>query len=76
MKRLPIMIVAAIGIAASTAAIAAEKQPASSLTDLGMTFERARKLSAVERSETLNYLDARVTAMLGDLDGSQKAAAY
>jgi hypothetical protein len=39
------MIVAAIGIAASTAAIAAEKQPASSLTDLGMTFERARKLS-------------------------------
>ena len=78
MKRLPIMIVAAIGIASTvnTAAIAAEKQPASSLTDLGMTFERARKLSAVERSETLNDLDARVTAMLGDLDGSQKAAAY
>jgi len=76
MKRLPIMIVAAIGIAASTAAIAADKKPASSLTDLGMTFERARKLSAVERSETLTDLDARVTAMLGDLDGSQKAAAY
>jgi tetratricopeptide (TPR) repeat protein len=72
-------ILAAVSIAAiavTTAATAAEKQPATSLSDLGMTFEKARKLSAVERSETLNDLDARVTAMLGDLEGSQKAAAY
>ncbi len=75
MKRLPIMTAAAIALAAGVAN-AGNSQPQTSLTDLGMTFEKARRLSAVERTETLNDLDARVTAMLGDLGGSQKAAAY
>lgn len=66
----------AITLVLPTAAIAAEKKPQTSLTDLGMTFEKARTLSAAERSETLNDLDSRIASMLGDLDGSQKAAAY
>src|SRR5712672_273724 len=70
------LLIDSAAIAADTAAKAAEKQPQTSLSDLGMTFEKARKLSALERSETLNDLDARIAAMLGDLDGSQKAAAY
>jgi TolA-binding protein len=75
MKRIYLMTIAAVAMA-NTAAIAADKTPQTSLGDLGMTFEKARKLSAVERSETLNDLDARIAAMLGDLEGPQKAAAY
>ncbi|HET6463190.1 MAG TPA: hypothetical protein VFH33_05250, partial [Candidatus Krumholzibacteria bacterium] len=73
--RIAAVTLSATMLVVCTTAMAAD-QKASSLTDLGMTFERARKLGAVERSETLNDLDARVAAMLGDLDGPQKAAAY
>lgn len=76
MKRFYLMTMAAALLTTGTAAIAADKQPPASLSDLGMTFEKARKLDPVQRSETLNDLDARIAAMLGDLDGPQKAAAY
>src|SRR5262249_50693034 len=68
--------VAVAAVAVGTAATAAEKQPPTSLKDLGMTFEKARKLEPVQRSETLSDLDSRVAALLGDLSGDQKAAAY
>ena len=66
---------AMVAVAAATAT-AAHTETKSSLSDLGMVFERARKLSAVERTETLGDLDQRVSAMMGGLDGNQKAAAY
>jgi TolA-binding protein len=74
MNRRIVMTLAVLSVAANAAA--ADKTATTSLSDLGMTFEKARKLGAVERTETLNDLDTRVSAMLGDLDGSQKAAAY
>ncbi|HKW15716.1 MAG TPA: tetratricopeptide repeat protein, partial [Candidatus Krumholzibacteria bacterium] len=76
MKRIHLMTIALVAVASTAATAAKNTSPATSLSDLGMTFEKARQLGAVERSETLNDLDARIAAMLGDLDGSQKAAAY
>ena len=75
MNRRIVITLALLSMAANAAA-AADTNGTASLSDLGMTFEKARKLGAVERTETLNDLDARVSAMLGELSGSQKAAAY
>jgi TolA-binding protein len=61
---------------AAGAAGAANNDTKSSLSDLGMVFEKARRVNAVERTETLNDLDQRVNALIGDLDGPDKAAAY
>jgi TolA-binding protein len=69
------VIAAMVAVAASTAN-AANPATKTSLSDLGMTFEKARKLGAVERTETLADLDQRVSAMIGDLDGTEKSAAY
>ncbi|HEX6791288.1 MAG TPA: tetratricopeptide repeat protein [Candidatus Krumholzibacteria bacterium] len=67
-----------IAVLALTAGTAAGGNPnaTSQLSDLGMVFEKARRVSAVERTETLNDLDARVNKLIGDLDGPQKAAAW
>ena len=74
MKRTHLVTAAIVAIAASTA-VAGNKQPTTSLTDLGMVFERARRVNAVERGETLTDLDQRVNQLIGDLDGNDKAAA-
>lgn len=68
----------AMAVLAVTAGAAAGGNPnaTSQLSDLGMVFEKARRVSAVERTETLNDLDARLNKLIGDLDGPHKAAAY
>ena len=70
------LITAALVAIAAGAAGAASNDAKSSLSELGMVFEKARRANAVERAETLNDLDARVNALIGNLDGPDKAAAY
>ena len=69
---------ALVAAAAAAAGNAAASPPGKgSLADLGMAFERARGLGAIERTETLADLDQRVTDLLGDdLSGDRKAAAF
>ncbi len=67
---------AIVAIAASAATAGNGDRPTSSLADLGTVFEKASRRAAPERGETLNDLDVRVTDLLGDLKGNDKAAAY
>ncbi len=69
-------ITAAMVALATGVASAASTDTKSQLAGLGMAFEKANRLAAIERSETLNDLDARVNALIGNLGGEEKAAAY